>query len=189
MSATSFEKDIACLDERIKKLHCLVFSNCSTSSCKIFEVVEQAKCTLKEVETRHLVVTLLWKKLPQLQEFLDTEFIKKIKLTDEVKTSLILANEENIRNLSKNLEELKKLQNVVNHPSLKDIPIYSEKLLPLMQIQVDQEAELKDFCARLEQLLVSYNTIINTLSKQFILWNNMVTQCEYAVDSNRAAIE
>ncbi|XP_065647235.1 uncharacterized protein LOC101234411 isoform X3 [Hydra vulgaris] len=161
MSATSFEKDIACLDERIKKLHCLVFSNCSTSSCKIFEVVEQAKCTLKEVETRHLVVTLLWKKLPQLQEFLDTEFIKKIKLTDEVKTSLILAN----------------------------IPIYSEKLLPLMQIQVDQEAELKDFCARLEQLLVSYNTIINTLSKQFILWNNMVTQCEYAVDSNRAAIE
>ncbi|XP_065647236.1 uncharacterized protein LOC101234411 isoform X4 [Hydra vulgaris] len=119
MSATSFEKDIACLDERIKKLHCLVFSNCSTSSCKIFEVVEQAKCTLKEVETRHLVVTLLWKKLPQLQEFLDTEFIKKIKLTDEVKTSLILANEENIRNLSKNLEELKKLQNVVNHPSLK----------------------------------------------------------------------
>jgi len=178
------------LENRINNLQKLVYSNLSQGGHKKpLEVLEQSRCTLKELEKRHAVLNNLWKKLPQLDEYLTTEFLQKIGINDEVKTNLILANEDNLQNLSKHIEELKSLQNVVNNNSLKDVPLHSSKLEAVIQVHMDQRKETDEVCERIDQLLTAYTNVTSTLSKQFMLWNNLVTQCELAVDMEREFIE
>lgn len=191
MSTTIDDTVLKSLEDRVNSLHKLVFSQEENEKTvkKPIEILEQTRCTLKELETRHSVILQLWKKLPDLDEYLTTDFLQKVRLNEEVKTTLILANEENVRNLAKYLDELKSLQNVVNNDSLKDIPEHSSKLEPIIQLHMQQAEEAHDVNERLNKLLTAYNNIINTMSKQFMLWNNFVTQCELAVDMERESID
>ncbi|XP_057289740.1 dynactin subunit 3-like [Hydractinia symbiolongicarpus] len=191
MSTTIDDTVLKSLEDRVNGLHKLVFSQEENERTvkKPIEILEQTQCTLRELETRHSVILQLWKKLPDLDEYLTTDFLQKVRLNEDVKTTLILANEENVRNLAKYLDELKSLQNVVNYDSLKDIPEHSSKLEPIIQLHMQQAEEAHDVNERLNKLLTAYNNIINTMSKQFMLWNNFVTQCELAVDMERESID
>ena len=185
------EVAVESLSERVNNLYNLVFSNnsCEVQNQQPCEVLTKTQGTLKELEVRRNVLTQLWKKLPQLEEFLSADFIQKIGLNEEVKTRLILANEENLKILSKHLQDLKLLQNLANRSALKDTMKNSASLKPLIQIQIDQHVELKETEERIACLLSSYNNIISTVSKQTVLWNNLVTHCELALDMQQDAIE
>ena len=190
--ATKEDVAIESLEKRINALYEEVFNNESTDISKSkhpFEVVEESKSILKEIESRHTVVQQLWKKLPKLAEYLSMDFMNRIGVTDEVKTSLILASEGNLKVLSTQLKELQTLKSTINDKSLKEISDYSQKLEPLLQLHLDQKDEVEDVNERIQLLLSSYNSVITTLSKQFVLWDNLVTQCEIALDSDRDAIE
>jgi len=179
------------LTERVNTLYKLVFSTkpCEEDHQRPIEVLTKSQTTLKELETRRNVLTQVWKKLPQLDEFLNADFMKKISLNEEVKTRLILANEENLKKLSKHLQDLKLLQNLEKSSVLKDTMKNSSNLKPLIQIQMEQNVELMETEQRTACLISTYNSIILTVSRQITLWNNLVTQCELALDMQREAIE
>jgi len=193
MSTEQLDHDaLVSLETRVNALHGKVFSkdiSLTGDLNKPMEVLEQSQCTIKEMESRHAVISQLWKKLEKLEEYLETCFIDKIGLNDEVKTALIIANEDNLKTLSHHLKELTTLRNVVNNNSLKDIPQHSSKLAPILQLHFDQQDEALVLNSRVDSLLTAYNNIISTLSKQFMLWNNMVTQCELALEMEREVIE
>ena len=107
----------------------------------------------------------------------------------QVKTQLIMANETNLRTLAKHLEELVVLQKMDTTNVLKDVVQHSAALKPLIQVQMDQNVELMELEERTARLIATYNSIILTVSQQITLWNNMVTQCELAMDMQREAIE
>ena len=106
-----------------------------------------------------------------------------------MKTQLILANESNLHTLAKHLEELKHLQNIDSGSVLKDVVKNTASLKPLIQVQMDQNVELVECEERTHRLISTYNSIILVVSQQITLWNNLVTQCELAMDIQRDAIE
>lgn len=179
------------LTNRVQKLYTQVFTLHQPADTiqKPCSIIEESNCTLKEVEKRHSVVKQLWNKLPVLDEYLSTDFLDKIGVTDDVKKTLILASEDNLKLLSEQLKELKSLENVTNNQSLKAVPEHSKKLIPIVEGNIEQRDKLDELDQRIQQLLLAYNNVISTLSKQFMIWNNFVTQCELALDSDRDAIE
>jgi len=185
------QEAIDSLTERVNRLYNQVFTipQPADSIKKPCDIIDETRCIFEQVEKKNSVVKQLWKTLPQLEEFLSTEFMNKIGLTDEVKTTLVLASEDNLRILSTQLEELKTLQNIPNASSLQGVPDNSKKLQPIIQGQMEQKEDLEEVNGRLQLLLCAYNDIISTLSKQFVIWNNLVTQCELKYDSDRSAIE
>lgn len=189
--STENEDAINILTERVNNLYKEIFNVHQPADTikKPVEVIEETTCTFKEVESRHNVVKQLWKKLPLLNEYLSSEFLTKVGLTDDVKTSLVLASENNLKSLATQLTKLKSLENVPNDSVLKGVPDHSKKLQPIIQGQLDQKDELDEVNERTQLLLSAYNNVISTLSKQFIIWNNLVTQCEMTLDADRSPID
>jgi len=189
------EAAVLSLNERVNKLYAQVFSPTpiepidGAPPTPPLPMLTKAHSTLNELQSRRNVLTQVWKKLPQLEVFLTSEFMKKISLNDEVKTQLIIANESNLTTLAKHLQELKLLQNIDTSSVLKDVVKNSAELKPLIQIQMDQNVELMELEERTARLISTYNSIILTVSQQITLWNNLVTQCELAMDMQREAIE
>lgn len=63
-----------------------------------------------------------------------------------------------------------------------DLPTWSAKLQPLVEIHIQQKEEFSAGGERLHNLLSAYNNIINLLSKQFVEWDVLLTQIEQAME-------
>uniref|UniRef100_A0A7M5UBE1 Uncharacterized protein n=1 Tax=Clytia hemisphaerica TaxID=252671 RepID=A0A7M5UBE1_9CNID len=159
---SSNQEAIDSLTERVNRLYNQVFTipQPADSIKKPCDIIDETRCIFEQVEKKNSVVKQLWKTC-----------------------------EDNLRILSTQLEELKTLQNIPNASSLQGVPDNSKKLQPIIQGQMDQKEDLEEVNGRLQLLLCAYNDIISTLSKQFVIWNNLVTQCELKYDSDRSAIE
>ncbi|XP_046845416.1 dynactin subunit 3-like [Xenia sp. Carnegie-2017] len=171
-SLVSLEDRIAVLERRIISSH----PNKNNNSC--IDMLTKVQQDLNKIATRYSKLGLLWKRLNELQEYLTPEFLEKLKLTDDAKTDIILADEKNLLDAAKQLEILDKLKNVPSEATFKDIPEWSEKLQPLIQVNLQQLEDLNTLDEEICNLTTTYNKIIVDLSNQFKQWENIICELE-----------
>lgn len=117
------------------------------------------------------------KKLPELSTYTDPSFM----MDSSIKTEYVAASDVTIKKAAKNAVIIDELKDNINWKSLKNVPEMSNKLEKLSSTSLSQ-SELGDkLNEEICELVTKYNGIISTLSEQFVLWNDVISEAERSV--------
>jgi len=125
-------------------------------------------------------INKVYDRLQELQEYLDPAKADEVTLSDGAKTEIILAEEEFLLQQAARLETLQQLQDTLDSEHIKAVPSLTGKLQDLGQLQIKQQDQAAELSTDIRHLLAKYNGIINLLSKQFVQWDETLTQLEQA---------
>ncbi|CAH3041766.1 unnamed protein product [Porites lobata] len=174
------------LDKRISDLERRILTSeedvlgLKGSSC--LGTLNNVQKNLDKIGTKYKRIAAVWKNVKELETFLSPEFMEKASLSDDAKADIIVAGESQLRSCAEQLRQVEDLKKVVTTEPLKDLPTWSAKLQPLVEIHIQQKEEFSAGSERLHNLLSAYNNIINLLSKQFVEWDVLLTQIEQAME-------
>uniref|UniRef100_T1JJY4 Dynactin subunit 3 n=1 Tax=Strigamia maritima TaxID=126957 RepID=T1JJY4_STRMM len=169
------------LEEQLKSLEIRVFGGDNTNATGYSKCVDRVAYfnnRLNSAITGRDKITNMLKKLDNIEKYLDPEYVDCLTLPDDAKLQLITAQEKIITDTVARLEEIEKLKPVLNSEHIKNTPNLSNELLRLSEIEIKQQEEVNSLCSEVEPLVASYNSIIQTLTKQFIQWDDLTTKLE-----------
>lgn len=168
------------LEERLKHLEEQVGrqSAADDSNKWVVNQVYDIKQKLANDTSGRETIHKFWKRLDELNNFLDPQLADKLTLPEHVKADILLAEKEHIAEQALLLEQVEKLKSVFDSEHIKAAPTLSEKLHPLALVQLDQQEKLTHLSEDVKQLLEAYNNVITLVSKQFVQWDEMLTKYE-----------
>ncbi|KAL9988369.1 hypothetical protein ACROYT_G002806 [Oculina patagonica] len=158
--------------------------NLKGSSC--LATLNNVQKNLDKIGSKYGRIAAVWKRVKELEKFLSPEFLENASLTDDAKADIIIAGENQLRTCAEQLRQVEDLKKDLTTEPLKDLPTWSAKIQPLVELHIQQKEEFTNADERLHNLLTAYNNIINLLSKQFVQWDNMLTQIEQAMEVKHA---
>ncbi|XP_031549145.1 dynactin subunit 3-like isoform X2 [Actinia tenebrosa] len=175
------------LERRIDELESKVLSNeedlkkFQNESC--LDTLVRVQNELQRLPTKYYRISETWKKIKELENYLSTEFLERVALSDDVKADIIMAGENQLQSCCEKLHEIEDLKKIVSTEPLKDLPTLSSKMQPLIEVQINHQEETEHTSSQLNKLLSHYNNIVSMLSKQFIEWDNILTRMEVDLDT------
>ncbi|KAF1540584.1 Dynactin subunit 3, partial [Eudyptula albosignata] len=120
-------------------------------------------------------------------KYLDPQYIDRMAVPDAMKLQFILAEEQVIPSRAALLEQVKNLQPILDSASIQAVPDHAAKLQRLSQIHIQQQEQRQELTDRVKMLLEDYNKMTLLLSKQFVQWNEILTQLEMAKEAKPVA--
>ncbi|CAI9731283.1 Hypothetical predicted protein [Octopus vulgaris] len=123
-------------------------------------------------------ITETFNKLSDLQKYLDPEFTDELTITPSAKTEMILAEEDFIMQTASTMQKLKELEPIISSEHVKASSMSHEKMQELSQVHLNQQDQAAHLTDKAKALLGTYNSVITTLSKQFVVWDQMLTDME-----------
>ncbi|XP_077555638.1 dynactin subunit 3-like [Haemaphysalis longicornis] len=166
------------LEERIEALELRV-TDCDPSKeppnkSSLTEVLLNVNTKIQAAVAAREKLSVL-KRTEELERYLDAEYQEKAELTEGAKLQLILAEEDRIRKVIAAYQKMEDLKPVLDSTYIKDTPAHIGKVSALAAIQLEQQEQADEQTKRLQHLLATYNDLVNTISKQFLLWDSMLT--------------
>uniref|UniRef100_A0A8C6YWH5 Dynactin subunit 3 n=1 Tax=Nothoprocta perdicaria TaxID=30464 RepID=A0A8C6YWH5_NOTPE len=131
---------------------------------------------LGNVASKRERIKILYKKIDDVIKYLDPQYIDRMAVPDAMKLQFILAEEQLIPAQAALLEQVKNLQPILDSPCIQAVPDHAAKLQRLSQIHIQQQ--VTQTFSRTQTLL---------LSKQFVQWDETLTQLEAAKKVKPAA--
>ncbi|PFX14093.1 dynactin subunit 3-like [Stylophora pistillata] len=186
MAAKDRRAAVDCLEKRISELERQVLTSeedlqsLKGSSC--LGTLNNVQKNLDRIGSKYSRIAAVWKRVKELEKFLSPEFLEEATLTDDSKADIIIAGEGQLKACADQLQQVEDLKKVVTTEPIKDLPTWSAKLQPLVELHIQQKEEFDAADDRLHNLLAAYNNIINLLSKQFVQWDSSLTQIEQAME-------
>jgi len=173
-------KSVEFLEERIAALEALVFGAAEKDADypKCIESLLDVQGKIQTALAGKKKATLLYEKLPELKRYLDHAYMDEMMLTEDACTETVLAEADFLEQQTTLLQKLSENQAHINSEHIQAVPKLAEKLQTLSRLQIDQQdgvAKLSDETCR---LLSAYNNIVTLLSKQFLMWDERLTQLE-----------
>ncbi|KFM82708.1 hypothetical protein X975_27023, partial [Stegodyphus mimosarum] len=167
------------LDERIAKLERNAYGNSSPDpDCKCIESLINVQNRLQSAVTGRDKITMLFSKLDDLEKYLNPAFRENVTLTETAKLNLVLLEEDRIRNTVDSLQTVKDLIQYLDSEHIKATPSLVPKLYEVTENQIKLQEEVSKLAEETKILLANYNDLVTSLSKQFILWDSMLTEIE-----------
>ncbi|XP_058969229.1 dynactin subunit 3-like [Pocillopora verrucosa] len=186
MAAKDQGAAVDCLEKRISDLERRIFTSekdvLSLKGSSCLGTLNNVQKNLDRIGSKHAKIAAVWKKVKELEKFLSPEFLEEATLTDDAKADIIIAGEGQLKVCADQLRQVEDLKKVVTTEPIKDLPTWSAKLQPLVELHIQQKEEFDVTDERLHNLLAAYNNIINLLSKQFVQWDSALTQIEQAME-------
>ncbi|XP_075438447.1 dynactin subunit 3 [Ascaphus truei] len=125
-------------------------------------------------------VKTLYKKIEDLVKYLDPQYIDRIAVPDAMKLEFILAEEQYILSQAALLEQLHNLQPYLDSEHIKAVPGHASKLQTMSQIHIKEQDQCEEVTGETKKLLEEYNNMTVLLSKQFVQWDETLSQLEAA---------
>ncbi|XP_025063263.1 dynactin subunit 3 [Alligator sinensis] len=113
-------------------------------------------------------------------KYLDPQYIDRMAIPDAMKLQFILAEEQFILSQAALLEQVSNLQPFLDSAHIKAVPEHATKLQRLSQIHIQQQDQCEAVTENVKALLEDYNKMTVLLSKQFVQWDEILTQLEMA---------
>ncbi|XP_013419149.1 dynactin subunit 3 [Lingula anatina] len=175
-------KSLDLMESRLDLLENLIFGNADKDATypKCVEALSEHHNKLSSATDGKTKVSQVLKRLSEIESYLDPKTADELALTDEAKANILLAEEENIKKLAKDLEEIHKSTDVFESEHIKAAPSLAGKLHLLSQVQIEQQDKTCELSEETKKLLQSYNSIVALISRQFVKWDEMLTQAERA---------
>jgi len=184
---TEVDRILELLESRVKRIEEKVYCKLEKlEDGKIAELIFEAQRQLKDAEAKSAAAGTVFKHLKSLDKYLSIEFLERSSSNSNAAADIILSGEDKLKEVALLLEDVDKNKEILDENHLFDVPQWSAKLEPLVQVQIQQLDGASHLNERAEQLLSAYNEIISSLSKQFIQWDNVITQCEIAVCKDKS---
>ncbi|KFQ67058.1 Dynactin subunit 3, partial [Phaethon lepturus] len=120
-------------------------------------------------------------------KYLDPQYIDRMAVPDTMKLQFILAEDQVIPSRAALLEQVKNLQPILDSASIQAVPDHAAKLQRLSLIHIQQQEQRQELTNSVKMLLEDYNKMTLLLSKQFVQWNEILTQLETAKEAKPAA--
>jgi len=142
--------------------------------------------TLKSATKGHARIKDTYANLSQLKSALDPVVAdKRIEAEDlQMGMNLVLSDEERIRDISAKLEQVQTLNAVaMDSEPIHNVPKMTERLNKLVELTIDQQGDAQLATKETEELLLRYNDIVNSLTRQFVSWDVIVTKLEMAAQT------
>ncbi|XP_074651395.1 dynactin subunit 3-like isoform X2 [Tubulanus polymorphus] len=117
-------------------------------------------------------------RLPEVERYMDHGFTDRLTLSDPAKLDILLAEEDWIKKQAADLERLQELQKILDSEHLKVIPSLNEKFQELTKRHIEQQDRVAEFSEETKDLLNQYQSVVNLISKEFVMWDQMVTESE-----------
>ncbi|XP_005095712.1 dynactin subunit 3 isoform X3 [Aplysia californica] len=174
------------LEQRVSSLEALVFGQSEKDADypKIIDSLLEVQAKINTSLAGKKKAAQLYEKLPDLKKYLDHRYTDEMMLSDDAREETILSESEFLEKQAALYQKLSEKQQHVNSEHVQGIfsqaavPKYTENLQTLSQVQIDQQDALATMSEETRRLLNAYNNIVSLLSKQFILWDEHVTQLE-----------
>ncbi|KAK2512160.1 hypothetical protein Q9233_016432 [Columba guinea] len=158
---------------------------------KVADELVKVQVALSNIAGKKERIKILFKKIEDVIKYLDPQYIDRMAVPDAMKLQFILAEEQVIPSRAALLEQVKNLQPILDSTSIQAVPDHAAKLQRLSQIHIQQQEQRQNLTNGVKKLLEDYNKMghIQTLllSKQFIQWNEILTQLEAAKEAKPAA--
>ncbi|XP_030422875.1 dynactin subunit 3 isoform X1 [Gopherus evgoodei] len=140
----------------------------------------KVQVALGNIASKRERVKILYKKIEDLIKYLDPQYIDRMAVPDAMKLQFILAEEQFILSQVALLEQVNNLQPFLDSAHIKAAPDHAAKLQRLAQIHIQQQDQCEAVTENVRVLLEDYNKMTLLLSKQFVQWDEMLTQLEAA---------
>ncbi|KAM9095328.1 LOW QUALITY PROTEIN: dynactin subunit 3 [Sarcophilus harrisii] len=166
--------------------YCLLTSSCSdccdptptTGDSPGNDGLVKVQVALGNISSKRERVKVLFKKIEDLIKYLDPEYIDRITVPNAAKLQFILAEEQFILSQVALLEQVEALA-----PSLDSSHTlfpHAARLQALSQIHIQQQDQCEEVTETTKALLEEYNKMTILLSKQFVQWDELLSQLEAA---------
>ncbi|KAM8793001.1 dynactin subunit 3-like [Eudromia elegans] len=140
----------------------------------------KVQVALGNVASKRERIKILYKKIEDVIKYLDPQYIDRMAVPDAIKLQFILAEEQFVPSQAALLEQVKNLQPVLDSPCIQAVPDHAAKLQRLSQIHIQQQEQCEALTDAVKMLLEDYNKMTLLLSKQFVQWDETLTQLETA---------
>ncbi|XP_044299978.1 dynactin subunit 3 [Varanus komodoensis] len=147
---------------------------------KIADGLVKVQVALGNIASKRERVKILFKKIEDILKYLDPQYIDRMAIPDAMKLQFILAEEQSIMAQAALLEQVNSLQPYLDSAHIKAAPDHAAKLQRLSQIHIQQQDQCEAVSENVRLLLEDYNKMTLLLSKQFVQWDDMLTQLEAA---------
>ncbi|KAM6303752.1 dynactin subunit 3 isoform 2-T2 [Podargus strigoides] len=153
---------------------------------KVADELVKVQVALSNIASKRERIKILFKKIEDVIKYLDPQYIDRMAVPDAMKLQFILAEEQVIPSRAALLEQVKNLQPILDSASIQ-VPDHAAKLQRLSQIHIEQQQQRHDLTDSVKALLEYYNKITLLLSKQFVQWNQILTELEMAKEAKPVA--
>ncbi|XP_066470862.1 dynactin subunit 3 [Tiliqua scincoides] len=147
---------------------------------KIADGLVKVQVALGNIASKRERVKILYKKIEDIIKYLDPQYIDRMAIPDAMKLQFILAEEQSILAQAALLEQVNALQPYLDSAHIKAAPDHAAKLQRLSQIHIQQQDQCEAVSENVRLLLEDYNKMTLLLSKQFVQWDEMLSQMEAA---------
>ncbi|XP_062455793.1 dynactin subunit 3 isoform X1 [Rhea pennata] len=176
------------LQRRVEELEQRVYgSGGARGPRKVADGLVKVQVALANIASKRERIKILYKKIEDVIKYLDPQYIDRMAVPDAMKLQFILAEEQFIPSQAALLEQVKKLQPILDSSCIQAVPDHAAKLQRLSQIHIQQQEQCEAVTDTVKMLLEDYNKMTLLLSKQFVQWDEMLTQLEMAKKVKPAA--
>ena len=123
-------------------------------------------------------ITPLFRRLNELEKYLEPAAATETGLTLEARAELILNEEDKLRQTNAMLDKVKESKNVLDSETLKNVPSMEGKLLELTKVHLDQSDRCEEWSDGTLELIEQYNDVIEAVTKTFIEYDKVLTAAE-----------
>jgi dynactin-3 len=172
------------LDERIDRIDRLVFGQAEKDAdypketSRIVDAVHSISTQINAATAGRSRIDAVFKRLGELEQFIDPTYVDQLLLSANAKADLILADEAVIRGQAELLENMESKTAVLNSEHIRAVPSLQNRLYDLCKVHLQQQDDADEVTEETKQLVTHYNNVISLLSKQFVLWDEMITRLE-----------
>lgn len=108
--------------------------------------------------------------------------MKDLLMNSDMMESILLSGTNEFKSTANLLKAVDSLKGYIDKAPIKNLTEFEKKLSTVeLQMNVNQ-TKVKKYHSEVEQFLSEYNSIINTMSQNFLLWNALLTKWEEKVD-------
>ncbi|KAG7469898.1 hypothetical protein MATL_G00133660 [Megalops atlanticus] len=168
------------LETRLQALEKRVCGGRNTKHVKCSDSMARIHAALGNTANKRERVKILHKKIEDLMKYLDPQFTDHIAIPDAMKLELILAEEEFLLSQAALLEQVSKLQPLLDSSYIRAVPEHTTKLQRLSQIHIRQQDQSETLSEEVKKQFEDYNKMMFLLSKQFSQWDETLRQLEGA---------
>ncbi|NP_001096467.1 uncharacterized protein LOC100125086 [Xenopus tropicalis] len=163
---------------RLSEVERRLYGRSGTEPSKVADGLLKAQVALGNIAGKRERVKTLYKKIEDLMKYLEPQYIDRIALPDAMKLEFILAEEQYILAQVSLLEQLHGLTPYLDSEHIKAVPGQASRLQTLSQIHIQQQDQSEEITGEAKRLLEDYNKMTVLLSKQFVLWDETISQLE-----------
>ncbi|XP_056408242.1 dynactin subunit 3 [Hyla sarda] len=168
------------LQGRVQELEQRLYGESGAQARKITDGLIKVQVSLGNIASKRERVKTLYKKIDDLMKYLDPQYIDRTAIPDAMKLEVILAEEQYILSQAALLEQLHSLQPLLDSEHIKAVPTQASRLQTLAQVHIKQQDQCEEVTAETKKLLDEYNRMTVLLSKQFVMWDEILSQLEDA---------